>query len=234
MKDYNKNKQSSYIQYGDANNLYGWAILLKLPANNFGLIKDICQFNEDFIKKNYNEESDEGYFSEVDAQYLEKLHELPNDLTFLPETIKIEKVEKLVANLHNKTEYVIHIRNFKQALNHELVLKRLHRVIKFNQNAWVKPYIDMNTDVRKKAKNGFEKDFFKLMNNAVLGKTMKIVRKYRDAKLATTERRRNDLVSGPNYHTENFFTKSILATKVKKNRNDLAWWPIAVNQKKKK
>ena len=125
-------------------------------------------------------------------------------------------MEKLVANLHDKTEYVIHIRNFKQALNHELVLKTLHRVITFNQNAWVKPYIDMNADVRKKAKNGFEKDFFKLMNNAVLGKTMKIVRKHRDAKLATTERRRNDLVSEPYYHTEKFFTENTLATKVKK------------------
>ena len=84
--------------------------------------------------------------------------------------MKIEKVEKLVANLHDKTEYVIHIRNLKQALNHGLVLKKVHRVIKFNKNAWLKPYIDMNTDLRKKAKNDFEKDFFKLMTNAVFWK----------------------------------------------------------------
>ena len=103
----------------------------KLPVNNFELIKDTSQFNEDFIK-NYNEESDEGYFLEVDVQYLEKLHELHNDLPFLPERMKIEKVEKLVANLHDKTEYVIHIRNLKLALNHGLVLKKAHRVIKFN------------------------------------------------------------------------------------------------------
>ena len=74
--------------------------------------------------------------------------------------MKIEKVEKLVTNLHDKTEYVIHIRNLKQALNHGLVLKKVHRVIKFNQNAWLKPYIDMNTDLRKKTKNDFERDFF--------------------------------------------------------------------------
>ena len=79
------------------------------------------------------------------------------------ERMKIEKVEKLVANLYDKTEYVIHIRNFKQPLNHELVLKKYQRVIKFNQNAWLKPYINMNTDLRKKAKNDLEKDFFKLM-----------------------------------------------------------------------
>ena len=127
-------------------------MLQKLPVHNFESIKDNYQFNEDLIK-NENKESDEGYFLEVDVQYLEKLHEVHNDLPFLPERMKIEKVEKLVANLHDKTEYVIHIRNLKQALNHRLVLKKVHRVIKFNQNAWLKPYIDMNTDLRKKAKN---------------------------------------------------------------------------------
>ena len=130
--------------------------------------------------------------------------------------MKIEKVEKLVANLHDKTEYVIHIRNLKQALNHGLVLKKVHRVIKFNQNAWLKPYIDMNTDLRKKAKNDFEKDFFKLMNNAVFGKTMENVRKHRDIKLVTTKRRRNYLLSEPNCHTTNFFAENLLAIKMKK------------------
>ena len=84
---------------------------------------------------------------------LKKLHELHNDLPFLPEKMKIEKIEKLIANLHDKTEYVIHIRNLKHALNERLVLKKVHRVIKFNQNARLNPYIDMNTDLRKKAKN---------------------------------------------------------------------------------
>ena len=130
--------------------------------------------------------------------------------------MRFEKVEKLVANLHDKTEYVIHIRNLKQALNHGLVLKKVHRVIKFNQNAWLKPYIDMNTDLRKKAKNDFEKDFFKLMNNAVFGKTMENVRKHRDIKLVTTERRRNYLVSEPNYHTTKFFTENLIAIEMKK------------------
>ena len=91
--------------------------------------------------------------------------------------MKIEKVEKLAPNLHDKTEYVIHIRNLKQALNYGLVLKKVHKVIKFNQNARLKRYIDMNTDLRKNKKNDFEKDFFKLMNNAGSGKTMKNVRK---------------------------------------------------------
>ena len=94
-------------------------------VNKFEWIEDTSQFNEDFIKK-YNEESDQGYFLQVDIQYLEKLHEFHNDLPFLPERMRIKKVEKLVTNLHNKTEYVIHIRNLKQALNHGLILKKVH------------------------------------------------------------------------------------------------------------
>ena len=86
--------------------------------------------------------------------------------------MKIEKVEKLVATLHDETEYVTHIRNLRQTLDHRLVLKKVHKVIKFNQNAWLKPYINMNTDLRKKVKNDFEREFFKLMNNSVFGKTM--------------------------------------------------------------
>ena len=111
----------------------------------------------------------------------------------LPERMKIEKVEKLVANLHDKTKCLIHIGNLKKTLNHGLVLKKLHRIIKFNQNACLKPYIDMSTDLRKKAKNDFEQDFFKLMNNAIFGNTMENVRK-QIIKLVTTERRRNYMV----------------------------------------
>ena len=128
----------------------------KLPVNNFEWIEDTSSFNEDFMKS-YNEESDEGYFIKIDIQYPEKLLEL-HDLPFLPERMKLENVEKLVTNLHDKTVYVIHIRNLKQALSHGLIL-RVHRMIKFNQKIWLKPYIDMNTELRQKAKNNFEKDF---------------------------------------------------------------------------
>ena len=121
----------------------------KLPVNNFERTEDTSQFIEDFIK-NYNKQNDERYFLEVDVQYLKKLHEIDNDLPFLPERMKIEKIEKLVADLHDKNEYFIHIRNLKQALNHGLVLKKVRRVIKVNQNAWLKPYIDMNTNLREK------------------------------------------------------------------------------------
>ena len=113
-KDHDKNKEMSYLQCWDVNSLYGRAMLQNLPVNKFEWIEDTSQFNEGFIK-NYNEHSVEGYFLEVDVQYLEKLHEIYKDLPFLPERMKIKKVEKLVANLHDKTEYVIHIRNLKQS-----------------------------------------------------------------------------------------------------------------------
>ena len=117
-----------------------------------------------------------------------------------------------------KLNYVIHIRNLKQALNCRLVLRKVHREIKFNQNAWPKPYIDMITDLRKKAKNDFEKDFFKLVNDAVLGKAMENIRKHRDIKLVPTERRRNYLVSEPDYHTSKFFTVNLLAIEMKNKK----------------
>ena len=147
-------KESSYLKYWSVNNLYGWVISQKLPVNKFEWIKDTSHFNDDFIK-DYAGESDEGYFLEADFQYPEKMHELHSDLLVLPERMKIEKVEKFGNNLHDKTEYVIHTRSLKQALIHELVLRKVHRVIKFNQKAWLKPNIDMNTKLGKKNKNWF-------------------------------------------------------------------------------
>ena len=109
-----------------------------------------------------------------------------------------------------KKNYFVHIRSLKQALNHGLILKKFHRVIQFNQEAWLKPYIDINTELRKQLKNGLEKSFYKLMNNVVFGKTMKNVRKHIDIKLLTTDERRNQLVSEPNYHIKKMvFRKSI-------------------------
>ena len=140
-------------------------------------------------------------------------------MIFLPERMKFEKFEKLVSNLHDKTGYIIHIRRLKQALNHGLILKKVHTLIKFNQTACLKPYIYMNTKLRQKEKNNFEKDFFKLMNNAVFGKTMANVRKHRNIKLVTTETRRNYLVSEPNYHTtKKLSTETLLVIEIRKTQ----------------
>ena len=222
MKNYDKNKESSYIQYLDANNLNGWAMSQKLPVNGFKWIKYVTKIDEKFIK-NYDEGSDKGYILEVDIKCPRKLHELHSDLPFLPKRMEIDKCKKLVCNLCNRKKYVVHIRSLKQALNHGLKLKRVHRIIEFNQEAWLKNYFDMNTELRKIAKNDFEKDFFKLMNNAVFGKTMENVRKHRDIKLVTTDEKRSKLVSEPNYHTINCISENLSIiemrrTKVKMNK----------------
>ena len=126
----------------------------KLPANGFKWVKNLSecnsiQFTESFIR-NYDENSDIGYFLEVDIDYPEKLFNLHKDLPFLPERKKVNKVEKLICSIEDKEKYVIHIRVLKQALNHGLILRKVHRVIQFNQEDWLKPYIDMNTKLRKK------------------------------------------------------------------------------------
>ena len=123
MKDYEKNKKLSYIQYWDVNNSYGWTMLQKRTVNNLEWIEDVSQLNEDFIKS-YNKESDKRYFFETDVQFTKKLPGPHSDLPFLPERIKIEKGEKIAANWYDKSEYVIHIRNLKQAWNLGLVFKK--------------------------------------------------------------------------------------------------------------
>ena len=132
--------------------------------------------------------------------------------------MKIDKHKKLVCNLRNKKKYVVHIRSLKQALNHGLKVKKVHRIIEFNQEAWLKTYIDMNTELRKIAKNDFEKDFFKLMTNEVFGKTMENVRKHRDIKLVTTDKKRSKLVSEPNYHTMNYISEDLSIIEMKRTK----------------
>ena len=154
--------------------------------------------------KNYYANIKKGYILEVDVKYPIKLHDLHSDLPFLPKRIKIDECKKLVCDLRNKKKYVVHIKSLKQTLNHGLKLKRVHRIIEFNQKAWLKPYIDMNMELRKLAKDDFEKDLFKLMNNAIFRKTMENIRKHRDIKLVTTDKKRNKLVLEPNYHMINY------------------------------
>ena len=128
MKNYDKNKESSYIQYLDANYLYGWAMSQKLPVDGFKWKKNMLKFNEESIKT-YDAESDKGYTFEVDVEYPKNLNNLHSDLPFFPERIKINKCRKLVCNLYDKNNYVVNIRSLKQALNHGLILKKVHRVI---------------------------------------------------------------------------------------------------------
>ena len=186
----------------------------KIPVGEFELVNPE-NYTEDIIKK-YNQNDDYGAILIVDIDYPKKLHKLHSDLPFLPERMKINKVDKLICNLQNKRKYVVHIAALKQALDHGLILKKVHRVIKFKQEAWLKPYINMNTKLRKEAKNDFEKDFFKLMNNSVFGKTMENVRNHRDIKLVTSDKRRSILASEPNYHSSKCISKDLMIMEMKK------------------
>ena len=193
----------------------------KLPVKRFKWIDNNERagsvISEDFIK-NYDKNNDKGSIFEVDVKYPKRLHELHSDLLFLSEQMETNKCKKLVCNLYNKKKYVAHKNTLKQALNHGLKLKKIHRVIEFNQEAWLKPYIGMNTELRKLAKNDFEKDLFKLMNNSVFGKTIENKRKHWDIKLVTTDIKRSKLVSELNYHTINSISEDLSIIEMKKTK----------------
>ena len=132
--------------------------------------------------------------------------------------MKINKCNKLVCNLSNKKNNVTHINSLKQALNHGLKFKKIHRAIEFNKKEWLKPYIYMNTELRKAAENDFEKDLFKLMNNSVFGKTMENITKHSDIKLVRTDKKGSKLVSEPNYHTINLFSEDLSIIEMKETK----------------
>ena len=215
MKSFNKIFASTFLQYLEANNLYGWAICKKLPIGGFKWI-DVKEYTEEKIKS-YNDNNSTGAPLKVDIEY-PKLHSLHKDLPFLYERRKLEKLSKLVTTLDDKKEYVVHISALKQALDNGLIFKKIHKVLEFKQTAWMKPYIEKNTKLRNESKNEFDKDFFKLMNNSVYGKTMENVRKTRDIKLVTTNSERKRLVSEPNYHTCKQFSESLTAIEMKKSK----------------
>ena len=134
MKNYDKNIEWSYLIYLDANNLYGWAMSQKLPVNDIERVEELSEFDKHFIK-NYDENSEKGYILEVDTEYPKNVFILHKDLPFLGERKKIEKCKNLVCSIHDKENYVVHIRALKQALSHGLILKKVHKVIQLNQEA---------------------------------------------------------------------------------------------------
>ena len=169
----------------------------------------MCKFTSEKTDELVKRDS-KGYLLEVDVKYSKELHDLHNDLPFISEKMKINKVEKQVPNLYDKKNYVIHIRALDQALKHRLILEKVHHVIEFDQSEWLSLYINFNTELRKKANNEFEKDFFKLMKNAVFGKTMENIRKHKDIKLVTNEKAYLRNVMKPNFKSGVIFGKNLM------------------------
>ena len=203
--------ESSYLQYLDANNLYGWAMSQHLPTGRFKWV----DVNPNEISE-LASRTDKGYILEVDVSYPHKLHNPHNDLPFMCERMEINGVEKLVPNLRDKKNYIIHIQALNQALQHGLRLDRIHRAIEFNQSPWLKTYIDFNTQLRTAATNDFEKDFFKLMNNSVFGKTMENIRKHRNIKLVTTEEKYLRTVMRQNFKSGVLFGENLMGCEMGK------------------
>ena len=215
MKIYDKKKKSSYILYLDANNLYGYVMVRKLPKGGIKWVKNISEFTPDFIK-NYDENSVKGYFIEADIIYPKELQSHHSDLPFFPERLTINKTKKLACTLYDKCNYVTNISMLKSAIKHGLILEKVHKVIEFDQEVWMKVYADMNTTHRTNAKNEFVKKFFKLCNNAVFGKTMENKIKNRDIKLVTTQKKRMKLVREPNFYRIKHFTNDLSAFEKRK------------------
>ena len=204
--EFNSNEPSTYIQYLDANNLYGWAMSKPLPTHGFKWMKD----NELETWELHS------CILEVDLEYPKELHDLHNDYPLAPEQIKVNKTKKLVPNLWDKKNYVIHYENLKQCLNLGLKITKIHRGLKFKESLWLKKYIALNTDLRTKAENEFEKDQYKLMNNTVFGKTMEDIRKRVDIKLVTDKKKAEKLAARPNFKHCNIFIEDLTAIHMKK------------------
>ena len=200
MPSYNLSLLEIYIVYLDLNNLYGWAMSQTLSGRGFKWILDADSWDAQKIH-DFAIHNRKGYLLEVDVDYPRHLHDLHNDLPFLPEIID----DKVSPNLNDKRNYVCHIRLLDQALSHGLVLCRVHRVIEFDQISWMKPNVNFNISKRTAARNDFEKDFYKLMVNSVFRRTMERADRHWNIQFAMTEDQLNHLECKPNWIRTNDF-----------------------------
>ena len=220
MKDYNPKESSNYITYLDANNLYGWAMSQDLPTGGFKWVS-----NKEIDLANISHRK--GLILEVDLEYPKELHDTHNDYPLAPEKmeiknhmlsdyckqfdVKVEGISKLVPNLQSKKNYVLHYKNLKQYIELGLKVTKVHRALEFNQSPWLKKYIDFNTEKRKIAKSDFEKDFFKLMNNSVYGKTIENLRKRVNVSLITDPDKLLKHSSKPTFVSCKIFNENLVA-----------------------
>ncbi|KAK3754326.1 hypothetical protein QZH41_017837, partial [Actinostola sp. cb2023] len=236
VQDYNPEQPHNYLMYLDANNLYGWAMFQSLPVNNFGWLSpgEVEELQENLMT--LPDDGTEGYILEVDLEYPKELHDLHNDYPLASERQKVPQdwlspychqviedlelnftpTEKLVPNLNGKTHYILHYRNLQQYLSLGMKLTKVHRVLGFDQSPWLKTYIDFNTEKRKQARNDFEKDFFKLMNNSVFGKTMENLRRRVSVRLVNTPKQLKKLTANPLFDYFRIFDENLVGVNMKK------------------
>ena len=237
VEGYNPERPTNYITYLDANNLYGWAMSLPLPKSGFHC-KRAMPTEEQIMKMRPN--SKKGWILEVDLEYPEELHDWHNDYPLAPEKKMIgsdkmseyqqrlmsdldftmSNTEKLVLTLEDKENYVVHYKNLQFYLRQGMRLKKVHRVIEFNQEPWMEPYIRMNTEFRKQANSDFETDFYKLMNNSVFGKTMENLRNRMDVKIVRAGENGNirKLVSSPSFDRFTIFGNDMAGIHMRKTK----------------
>ena len=207
-EDYNLAEHSKYLQYLDANNLYGWAMSKALPTKGF-------KWMTEAELKDWKKHS---CILEVDLEYPKELHDLHNEYPLAPERVIVNKVEKLIPNLNDKTKYVLHYENLKLYESLGLKITKIHRGIRFEESDWLKSYIDQNTSLRAKATNEFEKDFFKLMNNSVFGKTMENIRNRVDIQLVNDKAKARKLAAKSNFQHCTIFDENLVAIHMKKTK----------------
>ena len=220
MKDYNPDEESTYIQYLDANNLYGWAMSQSLPTHGFKWMRNLTKESlmEILDKTNHSmsNRGRKGYIFEVDLEYPSTLWEEHNDYPLAPEKMIVNGVEKLICHFKPRKNYVVHYRNLRQYLEMGMRLTAVHRGISFNPSSWMEPHNRKNTELRKTAANSFEKDFFKLMNNSVFGKTIENIRKRQNIFLVDDRKKAVKLTSRPNFDRATIFDKNLIAVHMKK------------------
>ena len=220
MKDYNPDEESTYIQYLDANNLYGCAMSQSLPTHGFKWMKNLTKETLMDILEKANHSmlniGRKGYIFEVDLEYPHKLWKSHNDYPLAPEKMIVNGVEKLICHFKPRKNYVVHYRNLRQYLEMGMRITAVHRGVTFYQSSWMEPYMRKNTELRKTAANSFEKDFFKLMNYSVFGKTIENIRKRQNIFLVDDRKKALKLTSRPNFDRATIFDKNLIAVHMKK------------------
>ena len=214
MQSFDPELKSSFIVYLDANNLYGWAMSKPLPVGEFEWMSE----EELGDWERFVEEEGVGCILEVDLEYPAELHDFHNDFPLAPEKLTLGKVEKLTQNLRDKEAMVLHGKNLQLYLSLGMKLKLIRRGLKFAEKDFMKCYIEKNTSLRSQAKNDFEKELFKLMNNSVFGKTMENVRKRVKIELVKDAERAAKLVNQPNFEDLKIFDEFLIAIKMRKTK----------------